>query len=130
MPEHFTDTEQQVVERTREPGGETRPQDPPSPADDLELLDAYSRAVVRVVQDVGPTVVHISRLERVRAEMGILQRNSSTKKHPRPLASGTTGDASSFAITKSSCFAAPAALDFAACTIFTINGKFNRGSPP
>ena len=38
-----------------------------TPADDLELLDAYSRAVVRVVQDVGPTVVHLSRLERLRA---------------------------------------------------------------
>lgn len=35
-------------------------------ADDLELLDAYSRSVVRVVEDVGPTVVHLSRLERVR----------------------------------------------------------------
>lgn len=31
---------------------------------DLELLDAYSRAVVHVVEDVGPTVVHIARLER------------------------------------------------------------------
>jgi S1-C subfamily serine protease len=37
-------------------------------ADDLELLDAYSRAVIRVVEDVGPTVVHISRLEQVRAQ--------------------------------------------------------------
>src|SRR3954468_16678244 len=35
-------------------------------ASDLELLDGYSRAVIRVVEDVGPTVVHISRLERVR----------------------------------------------------------------
>ena len=35
-------------------------------ADDLELLDAYSRSVVRVVEDVGPTVVHLSRLERFR----------------------------------------------------------------
>lgn len=34
--------------------------------DDLELLDAYSRSVVRVVEDVGPTVVHLSRLERFR----------------------------------------------------------------
>jgi S1-C subfamily serine protease len=33
--------------------------------DDLELLDAYSRAVVRVVEDVGPTVVHLSRVERL-----------------------------------------------------------------
>jgi S1-C subfamily serine protease len=32
-------------------------------ADDLELLDAYSRAVVRVVEDVGPAVVHIARME-------------------------------------------------------------------
>lgn len=43
----------------------------PAPAvethDDLELLDAYSRSVIRVVQDVGPTVVHISRLEQFRA---------------------------------------------------------------
>lgn len=35
-------------------------------AEDIELLDAYSRAVIRVVEDVGPTVVHISRLERLR----------------------------------------------------------------
>lgn len=33
---------------------------------DLELLDAYSRAVVRVVEDVSPTVVHLSRLESAR----------------------------------------------------------------
>src|SRR4051812_25078416 len=33
-------------------------------ADDLELLDAYSRAVVHVVRDVSPTVVHIARLEQ------------------------------------------------------------------
>jgi S1-C subfamily serine protease len=37
----------------------------PTPADDLELLDAYSRAVVRVVEDVGPTVAHLSRMERI-----------------------------------------------------------------
>jgi S1-C subfamily serine protease len=36
----------------------------PDVIDDLELLDAYSRSLVRVVEDVGPTVVHISRLER------------------------------------------------------------------
>lgn len=35
-------------------------------ASDIELLDAYSRAVIRVVEDVGPTVVHIARLERLR----------------------------------------------------------------
>jgi len=35
--------------------------------DDLELLDAYSRAVIRVVQDAGPTVVHLSRMEQFRA---------------------------------------------------------------
>jgi S1-C subfamily serine protease len=43
-------------------------------ADDLELLDAYSRAVVRVVEDVGPAVVHIGRQARGRradgAELG------------------------------------------------------------
>lgn len=39
-------------------------------ADDLELLDAYSRAVTRVVEDVSPTVVHISRLEPVRGPGG------------------------------------------------------------
>jgi S1-C subfamily serine protease len=38
--------------------------------EDLELLDAYSRAVVHGVQDVGPTVVHISRLERFRSPQG------------------------------------------------------------
>jgi S1-C subfamily serine protease len=38
----------------------------PQITDDLELLDAYSRAVIQVVADVGPSVVHISRLERVR----------------------------------------------------------------
>jgi S1-C subfamily serine protease len=34
--------------------------------DDLALLDAYSRSVVQVVEDLGPTVVHLSRLERFR----------------------------------------------------------------
>ncbi|MGV3721497.1 MAG: S1C family serine protease, partial [Actinomycetota bacterium] len=34
-----------------------------TPVDDLELLDAYSRAVVRVVEDVGATVIHLARLE-------------------------------------------------------------------
>ena len=34
--------------------------------DDLELLDAYSRAVIRVVEDMSPTVVHLARLERAR----------------------------------------------------------------
>jgi S1-C subfamily serine protease len=32
---------------------------------ELDLLDAYSRAVIQVVHDVGPTVVHISRQERI-----------------------------------------------------------------
>jgi S1-C subfamily serine protease len=36
-----------------------------SETDDLALLDAYSRAVVHVVEDVSPTVIHIARLERV-----------------------------------------------------------------
>src|SRR3569833_1424630 len=40
--------------------------------DDLELLDAYSRAVIRVVDDVSPSVVHISRLEQI-----------SDPRHPR-----------------------------------------------
>lgn len=35
-------------------------------ASDLELLDAYSRAVIQVVEDVSPAVVHIGRLQRVR----------------------------------------------------------------
>lgn len=35
-------------------------------AHDLELLDAYSRAVIQVVEDVGPTVVHIARQEQVK----------------------------------------------------------------
>jgi S1-C subfamily serine protease len=34
-----------------------------TPVDDLELLDAYSRAVVRVVEDVGATVIHLARME-------------------------------------------------------------------
>jgi S1-C subfamily serine protease len=34
--------------------------------DDLELLDGYSRAVIQVVADVGPAVVHIARLHRPR----------------------------------------------------------------
>lgn len=38
--------------------------------EDLELLDAYSRAVTRVVEDVAPTVVHLSRLERGRGAGG------------------------------------------------------------
>ena len=38
--------------------------------EDLELLDAYSRAVIHVVEDVGPTVVHLSRLERFRGRGG------------------------------------------------------------
>jgi S1-C subfamily serine protease len=45
----------------------TQPAAAPDVQDDLELLDAYSRAVIRVVQDVGPTVVHLSRLEQFRA---------------------------------------------------------------
>ena len=48
------------------PGELTEPTPPTIVPDDLELLDAYSRAVIRVVEDVGPTVVHISRLEQVR----------------------------------------------------------------
>jgi len=35
-----------------------------SPVDDLELLDAYSRAVVRVVEDLGATVIHLARMEQ------------------------------------------------------------------
>src|SRR5687767_2786223 len=31
---------------------------------DLELLDAYSRAVVQVVEDTSPAVVHIARFQR------------------------------------------------------------------
>src|SRR5579883_1656444 len=31
-----------------------------SPAEDVELLDAYSHAVIRVVEDVGPAVVSVS----------------------------------------------------------------------
>src|SRR5918998_1475181 len=38
--------------------------------EDLELLDAYSRAVIHVVEDLGPTVVHLSRLDRVRTRGG------------------------------------------------------------
>jgi S1-C subfamily serine protease len=41
-----------------------QPAQAPEVNDDLELLDAYSRAVTRVVQDVSPTVVHLSRLEQ------------------------------------------------------------------
>lgn len=39
-------------------------------ASDLELLDAYSRAVIQVVDDVSPAVVHIARLQRVSARAG------------------------------------------------------------
>ncbi len=35
-------------------------------ARDLELLDSYSRAVIQVVEDVGPTVVHLARLDQVK----------------------------------------------------------------
>ena len=31
----------------------------PPPGEDLELLDAYSRAVVRAVEEVGPSVVNL-----------------------------------------------------------------------
>lgn len=44
-----------------------RPAPPHEDVQDLELLDAYSRAVIHVVEDVGPTVVHLSRLEKLRA---------------------------------------------------------------
>jgi S1-C subfamily serine protease len=37
-----------------------------APASDEELLDAYSRAVTRMVEVVGPCVVHLSRLEQGR----------------------------------------------------------------
>jgi S1-C subfamily serine protease len=35
--------------------------------EDLELLDAYSRAVTQVVERVAPAVVHISQLQQLRA---------------------------------------------------------------
>src|SRR5258706_4299163 len=34
--------------------------------DDFELLDSYSKAVTKVVADVGPTVVHLARWARMR----------------------------------------------------------------
>jgi S1-C subfamily serine protease len=39
-------------------------QEMPLPSDDDEALDAYSRAVVRVVEQVGPSVVSIARASR------------------------------------------------------------------
>lgn len=51
--------------------GETAPvdrgQEHPS---DLELLDAYSRTVIQVVEDVSPAVVHIARFQRAQAPGG------------------------------------------------------------
>jgi S1-C subfamily serine protease len=35
------------------------------PTEDDEMLDAYSRAVVRVVDEVGPSVVSIARTSRL-----------------------------------------------------------------
>jgi S1-C subfamily serine protease len=69
--------------------GELEEQSRPVQAgEDLELLDAYSRAVVRVVQDVGPTVVHIGRLERIQAP-----------GHPRHGDWGSTGSGSGVVLT-------------------------------
>jgi S1-C subfamily serine protease len=43
----------------------------PKPADDRHLLDAYSKAVVDVVEDVGPAVVRVSTLpDRARRQPG------------------------------------------------------------
>jgi S1-C subfamily serine protease len=58
----------QTLERiSLETDVETRPSGAWEGAGDFELLDAYSRAVVQVVEDVGPTVVHLSRLDRIEA---------------------------------------------------------------
>src|SRR5437763_11788337 len=86
VSELFTTIEQLIDPRAAEAARDpvaARTAEGPATADDLELLDAYSRAVVRVVQDVGPTVVHISRLERLRAA-----------RHPRDGQWGSTGSGS------------------------------------
>lgn len=40
------------------PGGQRTPE--PNSVDNGELLDSYSRAVIRVAEKVSPSVVHIS----------------------------------------------------------------------
>lgn len=60
-----------IVKRVSADSGVAHPGgNPPAPSSDIELLDAYSRAVVQVVETVGPAVVSIHAGWRVR-ERGI-----------------------------------------------------------